>query len=210
MNEQQSLLSRFIMGIRALNVPRIEDLPYYSSPPIQFVYQSTAPLALGAYTWADAPTALTPTRPMLDNALYYLRHITLSADVSELDFTAAITTTPEFFTYQKSDAVTLLFREPIQMVKFLEAFDFRQTFVVKQGRPDPLAGAGALGERILAAFTGVLVQTAALIGKTSITLTAVISAQEIVDRNFINNYRAAYPVPVISSTADRIREGGDL
>lgn len=204
-----SSVAQFIRGIRALSIPRIEDLPYVSSPPVQFVYESTAVLAAGVYAWADNPSPLTPTRPLQKNAIYFIRKVTLAADVSELDFESAIVTTPQFFTFLKSDAESLLFREPIQMVKFFDGFEFRQAFFVKQAVVDPLSGfaAGTSGDRILAAFRGVLLQTAALLGKADITLKAIMSAQEIVDQNFVNLFRAAYPVPMtVSDTARQLVE----
>lgn len=168
--------------IDVTGVPRIEDLPYWDSPPIQFVYESETALALGSYTWADAASALTPDRPLIDNALYYFRHISLAADVSELDFTANIVTTPLFYTFRQSDAKTVLFREPIQMNKFYNDFDYRFAWKSQKG-----------SDQLFAAFRGVLVQGAAFIGKASITLKAVISAQEIVGEHFIDKFTKGYP-----------------
>lgn len=163
-------------------VPRIEDLPYLSSPPIEFVYSSTASLSGGTYTWADAPTVLTPNRPLMVNSLYYFRSVTLAANVDELDFTSNITTTPQFQMYLKSRAKTVLFREPILMVKFLQNFDYKFAWITQSNQ-----------DQLFASFTGVLNQGAALIGKSTITLTSVISAQEVVDQNFVKRFRANYP-----------------
>lgn len=166
-----------------LHVPRLEDLPYWSSPPIQFVYEQTANLLAGYFQWTATPTALTPDRPILDNALYFFRSISLAADITELDFEAAITTTPQFFTYLTGDSKAVLFREPIIMNKFYQQFDYRITFSRAKG-----------GNQLLAAFSGILLQTANLVGKTSVTLKAIISAQEIVDDSFIKDFRdKSYP-----------------
>lgn len=178
-------LDRFIKGVKTLNIPRIEDLPYATSPPIQFVYQSTANLTVGTYTWADEPSALTPNRPIQANALYFFRSITLAADVAELDYTTNLVTTPEFYGFLQSDARAVLFREPVQMVKFFDQFDYRLTWR-SQSNTDQLFGA----------FRGLIVQGPALIGKTSITLTAVISAQEVVEEGFINLFYQKYPESV--------------
>lgn len=163
-------------------VPRLEDLPYWDSPPIQFVYESESAVSLGSYTWADAASVLTPNRPLIDNALYLFRSISLAADVSELDFTANIVTTPEFFTFRQSDAKTVLFREPIQMNKFYSNFTYRFTWKSQQG-----------SDQLFAAFRGVLVQGPNLVGKNSITLKAVISAQEIISEHFIDLFTKGYP-----------------
>lgn len=181
----QEILDRFVAGLRPLLVGRIEDLPYYTSPPIQFVYESTANLAVGAYTWNDAPSVLTPNRPILENALYYFRNITLAADIEEQDFTANIATEVQFSTFRVSDSRAILFREPINMNKFYQQFDYR--LVWQTHRVD---------DQLLAAFVGSLVQGPGLIGKNSITLKAVISAQEIGDEQFVKLVREHYPAVV--------------
>lgn len=187
MMTDRELLEAYISSVRVLNVPRLEDLPYATSPPIQFTYQSTANLNLGSYTWVDNPSALTPNRPILSNALYFFRTITLAADIEELDFESNITTTPDFYTYLESGAQAPLFREPIHMVKFLE--DFTYKFLWKRNQDN---------NRLYAGFRGVINQGVALIGKASITLTAIISAQEIVDENFIKLF-VTKPYPDINN-----------
>ena len=162
-------------------IGRIEDMPYYSSPAIQFVYESTASLSLGSYTWDDGPSSLTPDRPIAENVIYYIRGITLSADIDELDYSASITTTPQFYTYKDSDSRTVLFREPIIMAKYFDQFPYR--FIWQAGKVD---------DQLFAGFTGVLVQVPSLIGKATITLKAIISAQEIIDDDFINLLKAKF------------------
>lgn len=163
-------------------IPRIEDLPYISSPPIEFYYRQTASLAMGSYTWTATPTALTVNRPVMISCVYYFRSVTLTADVEELDFTSNISTVPKFQMYLKSRAKVPLFREPIYMPKFLQNFDYRMAWMTRQ-----------VDDQLLASFAGVITQGASLIGKNSITLTAVISAQEIVDENFVKLFEKQYP-----------------
>jgi hypothetical protein len=163
-------------------IPRVEDLPYITSPPIEFTYRSTRPVSAGLYTWADRPSVLTPARPLIVNSLYYFRSVTLAADIEELDFTSNINTVPTFQMFLKSRAKTILFREPIYMVKFFQNFEYRFAWITQQE-----------SDQLFAAFAGVLVQGAGLVGKASITLTAVISAQEVVDEAFVRKFREAYP-----------------
>lgn len=179
----------FIRGVRALNVPRIEDLPYWTSPPVQFVYQSTADLHLGSYTWANAPSALLTNRPVLQNAVYFFRHLTFTADISELDYTANLVTIPAFQTYLKSTANTMLFREPVLMTSFLRSWDFRFLWDSRQAR----TADNATADQLLASFNGSIVQGPNLVGKNSITLTAVVSAQEIVDEEYLDLLKKKYP-----------------
>lgn len=175
-------MNKYQTGISPVHVTRAEDLPYFDSPPIQFVYSSTAPLLGGMYTWTDAPSALLVNRPVMANALYFFRSISFIADIDEGDFEAAIGTVPQFQTYLRGDAQAVLFREPVLMCKYFNQFDYR--FWFRRGK---------VNEQLLCSFQGILIQTAALIGKTSITLRAVISAQEITDENFIKNFVLHYP-----------------
>jgi hypothetical protein len=185
-----SIVTRLIHGLKSnsatlqKNVPRAEDLPYSTSPPVQFVYRSTASLDSGNYIWEDTPAVLTPLRPILANALYFFRKITLVADVAGIDFDANVVTPPQFYVYRKSDGgKTVLFREPITMPTFLQGYDYRLFW--KSQRID---------DELYCAFRGQLVQGPSLIGKSTITLTAMISAQEIFDVNYINEFMKSYPI----------------
>jgi hypothetical protein len=169
-----TLQNDFLTGVKALNVPRMEDLPYISSPPVQFVYQSTALLNLGSYIWADIPAPLVVNRPILNNALYYFRSITLAADTEDLDFSANIIETPGFNMYRVSDASTPLLREAVLMPCFLQQMEYRLCWMSKRGE-----------DSLLGSFRGSLIQGPGLLGKASITLKAIVTAQEVVDKEFL-------------------------
>lgn len=155
-----------------------DSVPYWSAPPVQFVYESTASLSLGQYTWTDTPTELSPVRPIQDNDLYVLSSLTLTADISNDDFTAAINETPLFNFHLLGDSKAPFFREPIQMVTFLENFPFRLVWGPSRG-----------SDQLLGSFRGVLDQTPALIGKTSITLKVIMAAQEIQDDAIVEDIK---------------------
>jgi hypothetical protein len=178
------LQASFITGVKALNVPRLEDLPYISSPPIQFVYESTTTINLGYYSWADDPKPLLVQRPILNNALYFFRSITLTADIEELDFTSNIVNTPGFNIFRVSDASTPLFRESVLMPSFIQQMEYRICWMSKRS-----------DDALLGTFRGSMIQGPALLGKASITLKAVITAQEVVDKEFLNLFtNHSYPV----------------
>lgn len=163
-------------------VPRLEDLPYSSSPPIEFTYISSAPFLSGKYRWADPPSPLTPNRPIMANSLYFFRSMTFIADITELDYVSDIVVIPKFQMYLKSSGKTILFREPIYMVKYFQNFDYRLCWLTQNEKDTLFAG-----------FSGTLDQSAGTVGKDSITLTTIISAQEIVDQGFIRMFRETYP-----------------
>lgn len=175
-------VNNFVAGLKATQVPRIEDLPYWTSPPIQFVYESTATLNLGQYVWDDTPSSLAPNRPILENAVYYFRHITLAADISEQDFQRGIIVSPKFYSFLRSHSEAPLFREPISMNKYYDQFSYRLTFASQQ-----------TNDQLLCAFRGQLLQHSGLVGTSTVTLKAIISAQEIVDEHFVDSFKENYP-----------------
>lgn len=193
MNSQYTvgdMLSRFIGGIKMLAVPRLEDLPYSTSPPIQFVWEVTANLALGIYTFNGIPVASPAgfVRPLRSNVLYYFRNLTLIANVDEEDFLDSLTVTPAFQVYKQSENGIQLFREPIRMNAYFRQFDYRLVWLTNND-----------GDTLNASFAGTILQTPGLIGKASITLKAIIAAQEILDDRFIKMFRdKSYPQEVES------------
>lgn len=178
------VVANFLSGIRTLNVPRIEDLPYWSSPPIQFVYERTAALALGQYVFGGAQQALAVPRPIIQNTIYFFRNVSMSANISEADFQASIATTPVIQFYKQAENGVQLFREPLRMNQYFQQFDYRLAWQTQ-----------ASNEQLLASIYGILNQTAGLIGKASITIKVTISAQEVSEPSFIRLFREqSYPV----------------
>jgi hypothetical protein len=68
------------------------------------------------------------------------------------------------------------------MVKYYDELTYRLTWMPGRGN-----------EVLSASFTGQILQGPALIGKAELTLKAVITAQEIVDDNFIKAFHRLYP-----------------
>lgn len=175
-------MGKYMEGFSPVHIARAEDLPYFDSPPIQYTYQSTAALQFGLYEWEDDPSPFNPDRPVMENALYFFRSFSFMADVDEGDYTSAVINIPEFRLFLRGDANAPLLREPLLMTRFFSQFDYR--FWFRRGKVNEVLNAG---------FSGLLQQTPALVGKTNITLTAVISAQEVTDENFINLFTQHYP-----------------
>lgn len=165
-------------------VPRLEDLPYNSSPAIQFFYKKTVTLAAGVYTWSvTTPEVLSVLRPLIANSVYYFRSITVVADIDEGDYLSSLVTVPVFQMYLKSTGKQILFREPLVLGKYFQNFDYRLTWFTQ--RED---------DELYCSINGVLTQTANLIGKTSITISVILSAQEIVDSAYIARFtQKSYP-----------------
>lgn len=170
-------------------VPRLEDLPYSSSPPIQFVYRQTAALLAGQYRFrVTTPQPLAVLRPLIANSVYYFRSVTITADIDEGDYLSSILTIPTFQMHPLSTGKQILFREPLVIAKYFQNFDYRLAWQTQ--RED---------DQLFCTISGLLDQTAGLIGKASITLSVVLSAQEIVDDSFIDRFtQKSYPKKVRS------------
>ncbi len=103
-------------------------------------------------------------------------------DIEQLDFTANLITAPQFFMFLRADSNAPLLREPLIMNSFYQQFDYRYTWKRQ-----------LTSNQLFCAFRGSLIQGATLLGKPSIDLKAIISAQEIVDEEFIDRFQKAYP-----------------
>ena len=191
MEQLINAMNRLVSGIRTLSVPRIEDLPYNTSKPVQFVYQSTCEIGqtstggvgvAGNWIWDDRAAQMSPVRRLGENTLYFIRNVTFTADISQNDFPPAIVTAPNFSLYKESSLEAMILREPLIMPAFLENFDYRMAVFTSDTQ-----------DQLLGAFRGQLVQTGALTGVSDITLTATISAQEIIDDSFLKSFRKGFP-----------------
>lgn len=181
--------------IPQLNIPRIGDLPYYVSPPMQFSLTQTAVLDLGTYKFLDAAggnplqkTVMDNTKNITDNSLIYIYSISFSADIPVLDYQQALQLSggtvdiPTFQTFLESDADSPQFKDPILLKNYFEDQSYRLVLNPKQ---DP--------NQIKGLFSGQLQQTFALAGISEINFTFDMYAQEIVDDNFIAAFKQQYP-----------------
>jgi hypothetical protein len=174
--------------VRRLFVPRISDLPYISSPPVIFSYSTSANVAAGAYTFPGVPSALVPVRPVLANAAYYITSINAAADCDEGDYMSNVVTPPTFQLYTSSALNTMIFREPIPIVLYLRNISYRMIWIVTRE-----------AEQIFGSITGVIAQGSAFIGKGNMVIGGSVTAQEIVDVNFIKALKDfSYPNPDLS------------
>jgi len=172
------------------NVPRIPDIPYHTSYPHQFVFQQTAPLALGEYVFDGTKALLTQQPQLIKDALYIFRHITLTADTSVGVYEEAIGSSPgftpdvprvQFFFAQGTGAP--VFKTPIFMNTFIEGWEYTRAW---QNQQSP--------QQLSANWQGKIRQTGALIGKPEITLKIIVAATEVTDEAYVNDFvHRSYP-----------------
>jgi hypothetical protein len=178
------------MTIREMDIiNKIDELPYNTSPPIQFTYAQSAALTLGQYPFlAAVKNVMGYNGNITSNALYYLRNLSFACDIPELDYQQALklaggtVNIPRFNMFFSKDAHSPIIPNALQLNQFFDGIDFKQTFSPRV-LPNDLKGN----------ITGTLQQTANLAGVNEINATVELFFQEITDDNFIAHFRKRYP-----------------
>ena len=177
------------MNAKATRVARLEDLPYYTSPPIQFTYTQSANLTLGTYPFGlAAKTVMGNNVQLTDNSLIYIRNISFYADVPKVDYQQALqllagtVDIPKLSIYMGGNTGVPILRTPIELGDYFREQDYRLLIMPKY-TPNEL----------LAAIQGTVQQTGALAGVATLNLTVEVYCQEIVDDSFIDAIVRKYP-----------------
>lgn len=176
-------------------VVRIEDLPYFYSPPMQWTFSQSATLTLGQYPFTGARAVVNGAKNITDNSLLYIKSASFSADISILDYEKAIqlpggtVDVPRFSLFMDSEANAPLFRDPIQLLNYFNDQEYKLL-----AEPRTSSGEDTIVKnRLSGFFRGTLQQHANLAGISAITLNMVVYIQEIIDGNFINALKLKYP-----------------
>lgn len=169
-------------------ITRIEDLPYKTSPPAQFVFTQAATLTAGTYPWTGGRAAITNEKDITDNTLIYIKALSFSADIPLVDYQQALKLAagtvdiPRFSAFLQADSNAPIFVDPIVLHDYFNDQEYRLLIEPKQ-LPNAFTGF----------FRGTLQQTAALAGVGEINLTVQMWVQLISDDNFIAGIRKEYP-----------------
>jgi len=172
----------------ARHVVRLEDLPYYKSPPMQFTFTQSATLTLGQYPFTAAKAVVGNNKNLTDNAMIYIKAITFSADIDVQDYQTALklstgaTDVPTFSMFLQSEARAPVFVDPIQLGNYYSNQEYKKLFLTKQA-PNELT----------AFFRGTLQQHGGLAGVTEINLTMDVWVQQLTNDNFIEGLKKNYP-----------------
>ncbi len=169
------------------------DVPYAKSPPVIFTFRQTANLALGQYDFGGVTTPVlksvfTPDRPLQPNALYLFNTLSFSMDIDETDYQSGIQTLPAFQAYVQSDAAAPAFREALALDKYFENYPYRLSILGNSSVNETQGAAGDTFNKFFGSITGVLNQTASLVGKAAVTGIVKFTAQEITDKTFISDF----------------------
>ncbi len=176
------------------DIVRVEDLPYFYSPPMQFVFTEKAEITNGTYPFTGNKEIVDNNKNITDNTLLYIKAMSFSADIEKKDYQQALkladgsTNIPSFSCFMQSDAQAPIFVDPIKLGDYFDDQEYKKIVLPKQ-----------FPNNISAFFRGTLKQTGALAGVTEINLTMNIWVQQITDIAFIDGLRQAFP---------RIDDGG--
>lgn len=170
------------------DVARIEDLPYFYSPPMQFTFTQSATLTLGQYPFVGDREEVGNNKNITDNTMMFIKAITFTADIPEIDYQQALQLTggtnviPNFSLFLTSDSNAPILTDPIQLGSYFNDQEYKKIVYPKQF-PNILSGF----------FRGTLQQTGALAGVNEINLTMNMWVQAITDDAFIESVKRAYP-----------------
>lgn len=170
---------------------RLIDIPYAKSLPVLFTYRVTAPLALGQYDFGGVTTPVRrtpflPERPLLPNALYLFDSLSFSMDVDQNDYQAAIDVMPSFAVYNQADAGAVALREAVSLDKYFENYRYRLSLLGSLSTQE--SNAGGRFNKLYGSVSGVVNQTANLVGKASLTAIIKFTAMEVADKAFIRAF----------------------
>jgi len=165
----------------------IHNVPYLDGVPLLFTYRQSATVAAGTYNFTGTMvrTPFTPSRPIRSNVLYLLDTMSFAMDIAEEDYHGAVATLPEFSMYVQSENTPAL-REPLVLSRYFEVMPYLLPILGKELLQEAYPGAAAAptaqgfqNNRLLGLVTGILNQTASLVGKVTITAIVQFTAHEV-------------------------------
>lgn len=164
--------------------PDIWTTPFGKSPITFFVGRVTAPLALGKFTFDGTATDFITRIPLVPQSLYWFLDWNFSVDIAVADYTAALDRIPVVSVYQKAKPNEPVFRQPFPVPVYYENKWLLQGFrnVITPNE-------------LLFSVDGTVKQSAALVGKQSLTATLQFTAYEVTDPDYIARFMDGLDVP---------------
>jgi hypothetical protein len=156
----------------------LTKIPFFKSSPLVLGAKiPSLPLAGGEYVWDITPTALVPKANLLQNSLYIVSSVSISVDISEEDWQAAIVTPPQLTLHRTASGLAPVLPLPIPFPMYLRQYSVVEGFTVDRG-PDSLA----------ARISGRVPFNADLSGKAQLTASVMVTIYEITDDAFIKQF----------------------
>jgi len=183
--------------------PDIWRIPFAKSPLLFFTGEFSAPLVAGQYQWSAVLQNFQPATTLTNQAVVFFWDFDFATDVSEEDYAGAISSTPLVSIYMSSKPNEPVFRQPFRCAKYYD------NKIIYQGRR-----VYSTPSVLQFGITGIINQTAALLGKTSIKAIIQISAHEITEpdykKTFEDGFHQADPVkqrpPTLTAAQQRFAQ----
>jgi hypothetical protein len=172
------------------NFARYQDVPIFNSPPVQFAFeQSITVNGAGNYVWPVNRQDESLGLDINEHSLYLFETYTFAADIDSEDYKGAISVRPTFRLYLKSEGANPQLKQPIQLPLYMNNFPYKMALLPRVAETN-----GVMTEEnfLMGSFSGTLFQIPSLIGKRSINLVMVLSAQEVTNDDFILKFMAQY------------------
>lgn len=171
---------------------RFIDIPYDKAPPFQFTFASPATVDIaGFYNWRGTLVDMLPNKAIQTNALYFFTSLTFASDCEMGDYTGAIITRPQFSLHLLSEGGNPVFRQPVPLPQHFYNMTYLRGFTTGARGDNPSLGA-TISNRFQGSFLGQLKQTGGLVGQPTITLTMILTCQEVTDDAYIRAFRLNY------------------
>jgi len=172
---------------------RVIDIPYWTSPPLQLIFQQAITVSIaGNYVWPVNKQTFTPNIDLNPDNLYLIQGFTFASDTSDDDYKEAITTMPRFQLYLEAEGAGPVLRQPIYLPMHLANYPYVRAVLPAGGSSN--THENTVANHFVGSFSGQLIQTPSLVGKPTITLTAILSVQEIGDAEYISAFKSQYKV----------------
>jgi len=141
---------------------------------------------VGAYDFgvlANVGQTVIKLRPQ---SIYLLEKMSFSANIDEGDFLEAVTTTPQFLLRRLIDGQTVFYK-PIPIVSYIDGEDQISYTWSKERTGTP--GQQDNPDELIIDFTGVIDQTAALVGRVTIRAQVTFKFYEVTNSAWVKRFR---------------------
>jgi hypothetical protein len=132
---------------------------------------------LGGYDWGVAGNVGQKIIDMEPGSIYLIERISIGADMGEAEFLEAILTLP-LITLRESQSNELVYKAPFPVTNFIDDKDIVGWAYTDKGDED-----------LISTFTGQLTQTAALVGRATLSFFINYSIYAIDDSVFTNKFK---------------------
>jgi hypothetical protein len=130
-------------------------------------------LFLGVYNFGIAANTRQTVFPILANTIYFLDNFSLGGNIAKEDFLSSINTLPLMTLSLKSCPLNGIYEKPIPLTHFYENKEATAFVQSKQSN-----------DELQVSLSGILNQTAPLVGVSPVVLTVTFSVYAMDDRNY--------------------------